>query len=143
MKKFLLTLIFILFPLYAISMEIPQNINEYLNKPYLGLTYLQALQKKEPFLLIFANPNDLTTIIKLSSIGEMIYNEFKEQYNFCVINVKAKENKALTKAYNVTKLPALYLIDTQNKTYIFVPEKYYKKNKLKYILTKFKNGTLF
>lgn len=140
MKKFLLTLTLLLIQQSVISAEIPQNIDEYLTKSYIGMSYSQALNQKQPFLLVFANPNDLMSIARLSSVGEMVYNEFKDEYNFCLINAKTKENKALMKAFEVQKLPALYIIDTQTKTYIFVDKKYYKKRELRNILTTFKNN---
>lgn len=141
MKKFLLTLTILLIQSQAISAQIPQNIDEYLNKPYLGMSYIEALRQEQPFLLIFANPDDLTSIAKMTGIGQMVYNEFKGQYNFCVINTKITTNKQLTQAYNVKRLPALYLINTQTKTFIFVDKKYYKKREIKRILNIFKNGT--
>lgn len=141
MKKIFLILILLFFPCFAHS--IPQNIDEYLGKSYIGLPYNSAIEKDLPFLLIFANPNDIVSLAKLSSVGEMVYKEFKGQYNFCIINVKVKENKELTASFAPQKLPALYIIDPKEYTYTFIDNKYYKKRELREILTKFKNGTLF
>lgn len=139
MKKLLLTFVLLMLPNFATSVEIPKNIDEYLNKSYLGMSYSSALQQETPFLLIFANPNDLLSLAKLSGIGEMVYNEFRNKYNFCVINTKAQENELLYNAFAPKKLPALYIIDTQSKTYVFIDKKYYKKRELRQILTHFSN----
>lgn len=143
MKKIFLILTLLLIPNFANCIEIPNNIDEYLNKSYIGMPYEQALEQKIPFLLIFANPNNLVSFAKLAPIGEMVYNEFKGQYNFCIINAKKRENKELVKFFNPQKLPALYIIDTQAQTYTLIEKKYYKKREMREILTRFKNGTLF
>lgn len=143
MKKIFLILILILTPCFAQSIELPENINEYLDKSYIGMPYNQALNQDLPFLLVFANANNLVSFAKLAPIGEMVYNEFKGQYNFCVINTKKKENRDLVEFFNPKKLPALYIIDTQEQTYTLIEKKYYKKREMREILTKFKNGTLF
>ncbi len=143
MKKIFFILILIFTPCFAQSIELPENINEYLDKSYIGMPYNQALKQDIPFLLVFANANNLVSFAKLAPIGEMVYNEFKGQYNFCVINTKKKENRDLVEFFNPKKLPALYIIDTQEQTYTLIEKKYYKKREMREILTKFKNGTLF
>lgn len=141
MKKIFFTLMLLISPCYCTQM--PQNIDEYLNKPYIGMSYNEALNQKVPFLLIFANPNNLISVAKLAPIGEMVYNDFKGEYNFCIINTKIKENENLMDFFNPQKLPALYIIDTQEKTYTLIEKKYYTKKSINRILTEFKNGTLF
>lgn len=143
MKKIFIILILTLIPCFAQSIELPENVSEYLDKSYIGMSYNQALKQDIPFLLVFANANNLVSFAKLAPIGEMVYNEFKGQYNFCVINTKKKENRDLVKFFNPKKLPALYIIDTQEQTYTLIEKKYYKKREMREILTKFKNGTLF
>lgn len=142
MKKFILTFICLFIPCFSISSEMSLNINEYLNKQYIGMPYNQALQQEIPFLLIFANPNNIISIVKLSSVGEIIYNEFKGQYNFCIINSKSKENQKLIDVFRYKNLPALFIIDTNQRTYLYIDKKYYKKQELRKILTEFKKGTL-
>ncbi len=133
MKKILL-LIFALF-------LIPQNckainINEYLNKPYLGIPYEQGLSQELPFILVFANSRDIFSIIKMAPIGEMIYEEFKGKYNFCILNTKIEENKELYNSFGIDeKLPVMLVIDTKNMTYYKINKKYYNKEDLKEILT--------
>ena len=137
MKRFLFIFSLIFLPHFANCTEIPININEYINKPYVGMEYYQALNQNLPFLLIFANPKNIVAIGKLAPIAQMVYDEFKGQYNFCIINTKIKENDDIINFFNPQKLPALYIIDTKAKTYTFIDKKYYKKRELKEILNNF------
>lgn len=137
MKRFLFIFSFLFLPYFANCAEMPVNINEYINKPYVGMEYYQALNQNLPFLLIFANPKNVVSIGKLAPIAQMVYNEFKGQYNFCIINTKIKKNDDIVSFFNPQKLPALYIIDTKAKTYTFIDKKYYKKRELREILTKF------
>ena len=143
MKKLLLTLLILLISNIAKGIEIPSNIGEYINKPYVGMEYNYALTQDLPLLLIFASPNNITSLARLFPIAEMVYKEFKGQYNFCIINTKIEENENLIEFFSPEKLPALYIIDTNEKTYTYIPKKYYKKHEMKELLTDFKNGTLF
>lgn len=137
MKRFLIITSFLFLPYFANCAEMPVNINEYINKPYIGMEYYQALEQDLPFLLIFANPNNIIALSKLLPIGQMVYDEFKGKYNFCIINTKIKKNDDIISFFNPKKLPALYIIDTKARTYTFIDKKYYKKRELKEILTKF------
>ena len=53
-----------------------------------------------------------------------------------------EENNELVNYFAPKKLPALYLIDTQNMTYTLIESKYYNKNALNRILKEFKKETL-
>ena len=143
MKRFFILLFILITQTICQAAKMPDNINVYLNKPYIGMSYEQALDKEIPFLLIFANPKDIYTAIRLAPIGEMVYEDFNGKYNFCIINIKKKENKNLIKFYSPQRYPALYIIDTQNKTYTNIEKRYFRKNALRKILTKFLDGTLF
>ena len=145
MKKIFLTFLVLLTGLFGFAMEIPKdfNIYDYIDKPYVGTEYNEALKSEQPLLLIFAKPSNIVVLAKLFPIIEMVYDEFQGQYNYCVINAKIKDNEELVNFYNPKKFPALYLIDTQNKTYTLIEKKYYNKRDIKKILTRFKDGTLF
>lgn len=119
------------------------NIKEYIDKPYVGMSYENALNSDLPFLLIIAKPDNAFMLTKFFPIAEMVYNDFKDEYNFCIINAKVKENDDLVYFFSPEKMPATYIIDTQNETYTYIDRKYYNKRDIKKILTKFKNGTLF
>lgn len=127
------------------ALELPKdfNIYDYIDKPYVGTEYKEALQSELPLLLIFAKPSNIVVLAKLYPIIEMVYDEFQGQYNYCIINAKIDENEELINFYSPQKYPALYIIDTQNKTYTLIEKKYYNKRDIKEILTRFKEGTLF
>lgn len=141
MKKFLLILLILLIPNFAKGIDI--SIDEYINKPYVGMEYNYALSQDLPLLLIFASPKNITSLARLLPIAEMVHKEFKGQYNYCIINTIIKDNDNLVSFFKPEKLPALYIIDTNENTYTFIQKKYYKKNEMRELLTKFKNGTLF
>lgn len=133
MKKILL-LIFALFLIPQTCKAI--NINEYLNKPYLGIPYEQGLSQELPFIVVFANSRDIFSIIRMAPIGEMIYEEFKGKYNFCILNTKIEENKELYNSFGIDeKQPVMLVIDTKNMTYYKINKKHYNKEDLKEILT--------
>ncbi len=133
MKKIiLLSFLILLIPQKSCAL----NINEYLNKPYLGMPYEQGLRQELPLILVFANSRDIFSVIKMAPIGEMIYEEFKGKYNFCILNTKIEENKELFEAFNIDeKLPVMLVIDTKAMTYYQINKKYYNKEDLKEILT--------
>ena len=141
MKKILFTLIILFAASFCQAAE-NINITDYLDKPYVGMAYNEALTKEIPFLLVFVNPANIVYLAKFGPIGEMVYNEFKGQYNFCVINSKNKENKDLVKFFDTKNKLALYLIDPVGKTYTYVDKRYYNKRDMREILTKFKEGTV-
>ncbi len=132
MKKLLL-LIFILliFPNNCYAL----NIKEYLNKPYIGVPYEQGITQNLPFILVFANSRDIFSVIKMAPIGEMIYDEFKGKYNFCILNTKIEENEKLYDAFGIDeKLPVMLVINPQTQTFYQINREYYNKRDLKEIL---------
>lgn len=141
MKKLflLICLIFLLSHQQANS----ASISDYIDKPYAGMAYSVALKQDIPFLLIFAEPSNAIVLLRLIPLVNMVYNDYKGLYNFCIINTSIEENNELVKFFAPKKLPALYLIDTKNMTYTLIESKYYNKNDLNKILTEFRNGTLF
>lgn len=145
MKKIFITALVLLIGCIGFALELPKdfNIYDYVDKPYYGTPYEEALKKELPFLLIFAKPSNIVVLAKLFPIIEMVYDEFQGQYNYCIINAKINDNEDLVKFYAPKKYPALYIIDTQNRTYTLIEKKYYNKRDIKEILTRFKNGTLF
>ena len=119
------------------------KIKDYLNTPYIGIPYNEALERELPFLLILARPDNAFMLTKFFPIAETVYNDFKGEYNFCIINAKIKENEEIVNFFNPEKYPATYIIDTQERTYTYIDKKYYNKKDIKKILTKFKDKTLF
>ena len=145
MKKFILLLTAILTFGKVQAFDIPKNINidDYLNKPYIGMQYEKAMQEDIPFLLVMGNSGNIFLLTKLAPIGEMVYKEFKDKYNFCIINTKSEENSELIKFFNPKRLPALYIINPKEASFTFIKNKYHNKRQLRKILTKYAEGTLF
>ena len=78
--------------------------------------------------------------MKMVPIAEIIYKEFKNSYNFCIINTKKEENEYIINYFNPKKLPIMYIIDPNTMLYEYIPRKYYNKKDLKIILTNKKGG---
>lgn len=145
MKKFFITFLIIFTANFAFGFEMPtgREILEYSKQPYIGMPFNEALKKDLPYILIFANPANVFMLSRLAPIAQMAYDEFKGQYNFCIVNTSVSENEILINYFKPEKLPALYLIDTKEKTFTLIERKYYNKKAIRKILTKFKDGTLF
>ncbi len=146
MKKFILIFILILIPQTIKAFELPNilpdnisknDLNSYLNKQSLGMPYWKALEQNIPFLLIFANSDNLFSLIKLAPIAQMVYDEYQNKYNFCILNTKYQENKDFAKLFDIYEIPALIIIDTKTKTYSYVEKKYYNQRKIRQILNYF------
>lgn len=127
--------------------QIPKDFNmeEFLNKPYYVKSFDTALNEDKPFLLVLANSKYINTIFKFIPLGEMVDKDFGSDFNFCIINTKIPENDYLVEYFkpNDIKQPALYIVDTQRNKFSYIDKKYYNKNALKKILTKYLNGELF
>ncbi len=131
MKKLLLILILLILPYkcYAI------NVNDYLNKPYIGISYEKGLTQEIPFILVFANSKDVFSIMKLLPIGEMVYDEFKGKYNFCILNTKIQENEELFNAFKIDeRLPVMVVINPKTQTFYQIDKKHFNKKDLRKIL---------
>ena len=134
MKKLLLTILLLCIPLKTFAV----NINEYLNKSYVGVSYEEGMNSNLPFLIAFANSNDIFSIMKFAPIGEMVYNEFNGKFNFCIINTKIKENKNFYKEFGLNeKPPVLLVINPITQIFYLINKKYYTKESLKLILDRY------
>lgn len=146
MKKIILLFILLILSLRSVkAFEIRKNFNidEYLNKPYIGMPFEDAMNKDIPFLLVMGNASNIILFTKLAPIGEMVYEEFKGKYNFCIINTKIESNSELVEFFAPKKQPALYIINPKENSFTFIKNRYYNKRQLRKILTKYLNGTLF
>lgn len=145
MKKIVLLFLLFLGINTAQAIEIPENfdIDKYLNKPYIGMPFEKAMEGDIPFLLVMGNAGNIFLLTKFAPIGEMVYEEFKDKYNFCIINTKIEENKELIEFFNPKKQPTLYIVNPNEGNYTLIKNKYYNKRQLRKILTKYLNGTLF
>lgn len=134
MKKLLLIVLLLCIPLKTFAV----NIDEYLNKSYIGVSYEEGMNSNLPFLIVFANSNDVFKLMRFAPIGEMVYNEFNGKYNFCIVNTKYRENRDFYNAFGLQeKPPVMLIINPQTKSFYLINKKYYTKNALKPILDEF------
>lgn len=132
MKKFLFifTLLFVMFGVSASA----QTTADYSNIPYVGTEINKALNGNLPFVLVIADPNDKTSIIKYFPIGKMVYTEFNTQYDFCIINANVEENKEYVDFFKPDGLPEVYVVNPQKNIFGKIDNKYHNSEDIKRIL---------
>lgn len=116
--------------------------SKHLDKEYMGIPFEQAINNNKPTILVFVSPKDINTIAKIYPLGKFIYNEYKEDFNFTILNSDKQINNIWLRKFLPEKLPSMYIIDAEENYYIHIDEKYYKKRLIKRILDNYKKGTL-
>ena len=147
MKKIILTLFILLMANSCFALTLPKDfdLDEFLNRPYYGKSFEDAVNRQKPFLLVMGNTKYAHSMVRFVPIGEMVDKEFGQDFNFCIINTKMPENDELVQYFNPPnpKQPALYIVDTQKNMFVYVQKKYYNKYSLRKVLKKYLNGELF
>ena len=143
MKKILILIITFLMASSSYAIELPDNISEYTTRPYLGMSFDDAVKSELPFLLVIASSANLPSVVRFAPVGEMVYKEFKDSYNFCIINAKIEENENLIQFFKPKSLPAVYLIDGKKGKYCLVHKKYYNKTHMRKFLNLYLEGKVF
>ena len=147
MKKILITLFILLISNSCFALQIPKDfdLEAFLNKPYYGKSFEQAMSKQKPFLLIMGNTKYAHTMVRFIPVGEMVDKEFGHDFNFCIINTKMPENNELVEYFQPPnpKLPALYIVDTKQSKYVYIDKKYYTKRGIRKVLKKYLASELF
>lgn len=140
MKKLFLILFLSLFistPSFAY--QIPKNFN--IHKPYISMSFEDAMKKQLPFLLVFASSKKPATFIRFLPIGKMVYLNFAKDFNFSLINVEfPNENGELIEFFQPQTLPAVYIVDPMSLKFLYIDSQYYTSSSLKSILTEYKKG---
>lgn len=132
MKKFLLIVLLLFFPFnFTVSAK---SLSEYTQMPYVGTEINKAVNGNLPFVLIIADPNNHGAIIRYFSIGKMIYREFKNKYDFCILNADSEENKEYIEFFKPETLPEVYIVIPQQNSFGKVDKKYHNTNDMHRIL---------
>ena len=105
------------------------NLSEYINAPYLNTSFETAVQRRKPFLLIYANFRDLATVVTYLKSGYEIYNALGDNYEYVIINVNHPDNEKLLKRFKARALPYLYLADLKKNSIVPIKPSLYKKPK--------------
>ena len=138
MKK--LFFIFIVFVFQFMIFGQAKTLEDYTKYPYIGTEINKAVNGNLPFVLVIADPNDKTSIIKYFPIGKMVYQEFKNEYDFCILNAEAEENKEYIEFFKPEELPEVYVVNPLQNSFGKIDKKYHNtydmRRILKNILTK-------
>lgn len=131
MKKLIICLILVnLFCANKASAFDYRPYMHYLSADYVGTPYHKAALNKRPFLLIFATPKDPFLILRLLPTGKLVYDKYRDKYDFCITNFDSKANEHLVNAYNVTSLPVMYIVDPYYRTAYRVNQKCFDNQEL-------------
>ena len=139
MKKFFILLLILIFPNFVYSFEIPKDLN--IHQPHFAMSVDEALNQDRPFLLVFASSYLPGTLVPFVPVGEMIYKNFENDYNFSIVNVEFPEqNREALEFFKPDNIPAVYIVDAKNNKYLYIEKRYYDSYNMKKILTKYKEG---
>lgn len=147
MKKIIITLFILFIANSCHALQIPKDfdLEAFLNRPYYGKSFEQAMSGQKPFLLVMGNTKYAHTMVRFIPIGEMVDKEFGNDFNFCIINTKMPENNEFVEYFQPPNLkqPALYIVDTKQSEYLYIEKKYYTKNGIRKTLKQYLEGKLF
>lgn len=115
---------------------------DYLDRDYVGVPFEQALNSNKPTMLIFASSKDIGSLFQILPIGKFIYKEYKNDFNFTILNTDKIVNTVWIRTFAPAEFPALYIVDADARSYIFIDKRNYKKKALKKIIEEYKKGTL-
>ena len=132
MKKLFLIILILFCNLFLASDA--KSLKEYTQMSYVGTEITKAVNGNIPFVLIIADPNDKSAIFRYFSIGKMIYKEFENKYDFCILNADSAENQEYIDFFNVRELPEVYIVDPRQNTFAHVNKKYHNSNDMRRIL---------
>ena len=132
MKKLLLITLIILCNLFLVSDA--KSLKEYTQMPYVGTEITKAVNGNIPFVLIIADPNNHGAIIRYFSIGKMIYREFENKYDFCILNANSEENREYIEFFKPDTLPEVYIVVPEKNAFGKVDKKYHNSNDMRRIL---------
>ena len=132
MKKLLLITLIIFCNLFLVSDA--KSLKEYTQMPYVGTEITKAVNGNIPFVLIIADPNNHGAIIRYFSIGKMIYREFENKYDFCILNADSEENREYIEFFKPETLPEVYIVVPEKNAFGKVDKKYHNSNDMRRIL---------
>ena len=132
MKKLFLIILIILCNLFLVSDA--KSLKEYTQMPYVGTEITKAVNGNIPFVLIIADPNNHGAIIRYFSIGKMIYREFENKYDFCILNADSEENREYIEFFKPETLPEVYIVVPEKNAFGKVDKKYHNSNDMRRIL---------
>lgn len=107
MKKFLITALIIWISATIIFAATPSK-KEKPSDYKLGITYEQAMKSDKPALLLFYT-DWCTYCRRFMPTYEKLSNLYKDKYNIVMVN--AESNSSLSREYNISGFPTLYIID--------------------------------
>ena len=132
MKKLFLITLIIFCNLFLVSDA--KSLKEYTQMPYVGTEITKAVNGDLPFVLIIADPDNRSAIFRYFSIGKMIYKEFENKYDFCILNADSEENREYIEFFKPETLPEVYVVVPEKNAFGKVDKKYHNSNDMRRIL---------
>lgn len=132
MKKLILITLILIINLFTFSSA--KTLSDYKKMPYIGTELTKAVNGQLPFVLIIADPNNHFAIIRYYSIGKMVYREFENKYDFCILNANIQENQEYIEFFKAKDLPAIYIVTPKQNTFARIDKKYHNTNDIRRIL---------
>lgn len=129
-----LFLVFTIIFLQILPIVSAKTLEDYKTVPYIGKEINSAVNGEKPFVLVIANPDDKGSIYKYFPIGKMVYTEFKDKYDFCILNANVEENREYTDFFKPEILPEVYIVNPQKNIFGRINKKYHNTSDMRRIL---------
>lgn len=92
------------------------TLNELKQRPYIGVPFNTVKKSSEPYIIVFADFEDIVTATKYMNNAYYVYTNLQGDYGFTAFNTKRPENQALMKQFRVKTVPYAYITNPkQNK----------------------------
>lgn len=101
------------------------NVNEAMKSAYIGTSFDKVKSSKRPYIVVFANFEDLATASRYVNNAYTVYNNLHEEYGFTVYNVKNSENKELLTKFKVTNTPSVYITNPKSNSILPIKSSLY------------------
>ena len=111
------------------------DIEEAKSRSYIGCSFEQARNSAKPYLVVFADFEDVLTAASYVNNGYFVYNNLQHTHGFTVLNVNHPDNAKIVQAIGVRTLPYVVVIYPQkDKILPIKPELYENPKRMVYLL---------
>lgn len=97
------------------------DVEKVQKSPYFGTPYSEIKRSKKPYLIVFADFNDVPTAAKFANNGYFVYNNLQGQYGFSAFNINHEDNADLIERFSIESAP--YVLVTNPKRNEIIPIK--------------------
>lgn len=105
------------------------DIEEAKTRPYIGYSFEYVKNSNKPFLIVFADFDDVMTAASYVNNGYFVYNNLQHDYGFTVFNIKNSDNADLVEKLNVKSVPYVVVTNPKNNKIIPIKSELYENPK--------------